>query len=164
MGSRILFFCRADSTRWFTYSKHRCHAHIQGLQSTAPLQQHSILDLHTAEALHQSGDSTVAAPDHSIQHTPLAIEAPPLSAVQSPPLRAYFCTRVLGTKEGDFSSRIYLPSATYLNFVNAEFLVLASFFFVVFFALSGWGSPLSCFCADIHTTYSMGTVLSLIHI
>ena len=44
------------------------------------------------------------------------------------PLRAHCCTRVLGTKEGDFSSRINLPSATYLNLVNAEFLVLASFF------------------------------------
>ena len=36
---------------------------IQGLLSTAVLQQHSILDLHTAEALHQSGDSTVDATD-----------------------------------------------------------------------------------------------------
>ena len=36
-------------------------------------------------------------------------------------LRAHCCTRAFGTKEGDFSSRIYLPSATYLNLVNAEF-------------------------------------------
>ena len=47
---------------------------------------------------------------------------------------------------------MYLHSATYLNLVNAEFLVLA--FFLV---LSGWGSPLSCCCADTNTTYSMGT-------
>ena len=26
-----------------------------------------------------------------------------------------------------------------------------------FFVRSGWGSPLFCFCADINTTYSMGT-------
>ena len=66
---------------------------IQGLLSIAVLQQHSILDLHTAEALHQSGDSTVdaadprhkvAAPNHSIQHTPPAIAALPVSAVQAP--------------------------------------------------------------------------------
>ena len=34
--------------------------------------------------------------------------------------------------------------------------MLAFFFFV----LSGWGSILSCFCADINTTYSMGTAAS----
>ena len=68
------------------------------------------------------------------------------------PLRAHCCTRVLGTKEGDFSSRINLPSATYLNLVNAEFLVLA-FFFVSL----GWKAPFTCFCADNNTTYNMGT-------
>ena len=29
---------------------------------------------------------------------------------------------------GDFSSRLFLPSATYLNLANAEFFVLAFFF------------------------------------
>ena len=40
----------------------------------------------------------------------------------------------------------------YLNLVDAEFLVLAFFFRVVRVE-----SPLFCFCADINTTYSMGT-------
>ena len=40
---------------------------IQGLLSTAVLQQHSILDLHTAEALHQPGDSTVGATEPPLQ-------------------------------------------------------------------------------------------------
>ena len=44
------------------------------------------------------------------------------------PLRAHCCTRVLGTKEGELRHG-YLPSATYLNLVNAEFLVLAFLFF-----------------------------------
>ena len=43
-------------------------------------------------------------------------------------LRAHYCTRAFGTKEGDFSSRIYLPSATYLNLVNAEFFRAGHFF------------------------------------
>ena len=86
------FLCRADSTRWFTYSKHRCHAHIPILlMSTAVLPQHSILHLHTAVA-HSSGIAPVgsfycrkvAASDHSIWHTPPAIVALPLSAVHAP--------------------------------------------------------------------------------
>ena len=59
------------------------------------------------------------------------------------------------------STGVYLPSATYLNLVNAELLVLA-FFFI--FVLSGWGSPLSCCCADINTTYSMGTAAIILPI
>ena len=102
---------------------------IQGLLSIAVLQQHSILDLHTAEALHQSGDSTVdaadprhkvAAPDHSIQHTPPASSSAGLRGTGTS-LRAYCCTRVLATNEGEFYSQMYLHSATYLNLVNAEF-------------------------------------------
>ena len=49
-GSRILFF---PCTRWITYSKHRCHAHIPTLLmllSTAVPPQHSTLHLNTAEA------------------------------------------------------------------------------------------------------------------
>ena len=58
-GITDIFFCRADNTRWFTYSKHRCHAHIQILLlSTAVLPQHSILHLHTAVA-HSSGIAPV---------------------------------------------------------------------------------------------------------
>ena len=68
----------------------------------------------------------VAAPDHSIQHTPPAIVALPVSAVHL--LRAYCCTRVLDANEGEFSSQMYLHSATCLNLVNAEFLVQAFFF------------------------------------
>ena len=41
-----------------------------------------------------------------------------------------------------------------------NFFVLAFFFFV----LSGWGSPLSCCCADINTTYSMGTAAFMLPI
>ena len=55
---------------------------------------------------------------------------------------------------GKFSSRIYLPSATYLNSVIAEFFSVGLFFF---FVLPGWGSILSCCCADTNTTHSMGT-------
>ena len=54
---------------------------------------------------------------------------------------------------GDFSSRLFLPSVTYLNLVKAEFLVLALFLSYY----QGEGCPLSCCCADIKTTYSMGT-------
>ena len=133
LGSRILFF-RAGSTRWFTYLKvYRCHAHITGLLYTAVLLQHSMLDLHTAVALHLSEllllmslthNHKVAAPDDSIQHTLTTVPARArhsgAAAVRGTrtSLRAYCCTRVLGTNEGDFSSRIYLPSATYFNLVN----------------------------------------------
>ena len=41
-----------------------------------------------------------------------------------------------------------------------NFFVLDFFFFV----LSGWGSPLSCCCADINTTYSMGTAAFMLPI
>ena len=64
----------------------------------------------------------------------------PLSAVHAPrhsgtaalgstctSLREHYSTRAFGTKEGDFSSRIYLPSATYLNLVNAEFFSAGHF-------------------------------------
>ena len=101
-----------------------------------------MLDLHTAVALHLSEllllmslthNHKVAAPDDSIQHTLTTVPARArhsgAAAVRGTrtSLRAYCCTRVLGTNEGDFSSRIYLASATYLNLVNAEFLVLAFF-------------------------------------
>ena len=62
--------------------------------------------------------------------------------------------------EGDFSSQIYIHSATYLNLVDAEFLVLA--FFFSFFVLSG--SPFSSCCADINTTYCMGTAAVMLPI
>ena len=62
---------------------------------------------------------------------------------------------------GRFSSRIYLHCATYLILVNAEFFLVLAFFF---FVLSGWGSILSCFCADINTTYSMGTAAFMLPI
>ena len=79
-------------------SKYRCHAHITGLVSTAVLLQHSMLDVHTAVALHLSEllllmslthGHKVAAPDDSIQHTPTTVPAPaivalPLSAVHAP--------------------------------------------------------------------------------
>ena len=58
-GSRILFFF--PCTRWFTYSRHRCHAHIPILLillSTAVPPQHSTLHLHTAVA-HSSGIAPV---------------------------------------------------------------------------------------------------------
>ena len=58
-GSRILFFF--PCTRWFTYSKHRFHAHIPillMLLSTAVPPQHSTLHLHTAVA-HSSGIAPV---------------------------------------------------------------------------------------------------------
>ena len=64
------FSCRADSTRWFTYSKHRCHAHTRIpilLHSSTTTAQHTSL-------AHSSGIAPVgnfycrkvAASDHSI--------------------------------------------------------------------------------------------------
>ena len=46
--------------------------------------------------------------------------------------------QVLDTNGRDFSSRIYLPSATYLNLVNAELLVRA---FLFFFRVVRVGKP-----------------------
>ena len=59
---------------------------------------------------------------------------------------------------GECSSRLYLPSATYLNLVNADFFFFAGFFCravsvedALYLAVNG--------NADINTTYSMGTAV-----
>ena len=136
----FFFPCRQHAL--VLYSKYRGHVHIQGLLSTAVLQKHSILDLHTAVALHLSElllsmslthSHKVAAPDHSIQHNPTTVPEPAmvalaLSAVHAPRSERTAVHAPLARMREIFSARIYLPSVTYLNLVNADFFVLAFFF------------------------------------
>ena len=59
LGVTDTFCFRAGNTRWSAYLKYRCHAHIQGLWSTAVLLQHSMSDLLSAVAHTALGVSTV---------------------------------------------------------------------------------------------------------
>ena len=52
-----------------------------------------------------------------------------------------------------FSLRLFLPSATYLKLVNAEFLCAG---FLLSYCQGG-GCPLSCCCPNINTADNMGT-------
>ena len=69
----------------------------------------------------------VAAPDHSIQHTPPAIVALPLSAVHAPRSERTAVHASLTRMRENFLHKC-ISTPPYLNLVNAEFLVLALFF------------------------------------
>ena len=69
----------------------------------------------------------VASPDHSIQHTPPAIVALPLSAVHAPRSERTAVHASLTRMRENFLHKC-ISTPPYLNLVNAEFLVLALFF------------------------------------
>ena len=167
-GITDTFFSLAGSTYWSTYFKYRCHAHTQGLWSTAILLQHSMSDLLSAVAHTPVGASTVdvtvpqsqrscsckqhsAHPHHCSSAHNSSADA--LRCTRTS-LRAYCCTRVLSTNDRRFFITVIPPLCHILELSERRFFVLAFFFRAV---RVGDALYLSCCCADFYTAYSIGT-------
>ena len=118
----IFFPCRQQASAHLL-KEYRSHQHTTGLRSTAVLLQHSMIDLLTAIAHTPVGASTVDV--NCPTATAPIIVALRLSAVHAPRSERTAVQASLARMIGDFSSRLFVPSATYLNLVNANFFLLA---------------------------------------